>query len=66
MNIQHAINEIYLETEGYSDLIEAIAIREVADFKESRGIYKALDKDQTEELAESFKQSLLSAMNSED
>jgi len=63
MNIQEVVNEIYLETGGYSDLIEAIAIREIEDWKEAEAIDEALDGDQTEELAEGVKESLLSKMN---
>lgn len=63
MNIQNIVNEIYLETEGYNDLVEAIAVREIEDWKEAQDIDEALDGDQTEELAESIKQSILSKMN---
>jgi len=63
MNIQNIIDEVYLETCGYSDLVEAIATREIEDYKEAEGIDEALDGDQTEELAESVKQSILYNMN---
>ncbi len=64
MDIQEQVNQIYLEAGGYTDLMEAIAMREIADYKELNDFQgEALDGDITEEIAENIKADILNERN---
>jgi hypothetical protein len=62
--IQDQVNEIYLSEGGYINLMEAIAMRELIDYKEANDFQgEALDGDITEEIAECIKADILNELN---
>lgn len=57
------IKDYYEEEGNFNDLVEEIAILELKLYKAMEKTKEPLDGDITEEIAECFKQSLLSKLN---